>query len=236
MATFEEANARFEAAYAQWNEFEGLVLKAVAQAHQGRKAALVAAFSVLAINHATSVHTLVGLGAYTSARALCRSALDAYGRSILFMFGKTEEECHEMLQRLDALEQALKAQDFAKAGQLDVEARLPYGQNLVDAVGKLNVPDHVHFGEEFKDFYRSLNSATHGGLTLITSLLTNHPNIGEPVKGKGHLVLQGAMLALRALLASALVSSLGFHERAREVQARYREIAVVTRESINSLA
>ncbi|KGG82639.1 DUF6988 family protein [Comamonas thiooxydans] len=236
MATFEEASAILGVAYDQWNEFEVTVLKAVAQSHRGGKAALVAAFSVLAINHATSVHRLADLGSYTSARALCRSALDAYGRSLLFMFGKTEEECHEVLLRLEAIGQALAKEDTAEADKLDKEANLPFGQNLVDAVGKLNVPEHVHFGVEFKDFYRSLNSPTHGGLTLITSLMTAPPDIGEPARCKEHLKLQNAMLALRALLVSALVSSLGFHERALKVQAKYHEILLPARESVDSLA
>lgn len=235
MATVEEASVKVEAAYAEWNEFEAIVLKAVAETRQGGKEALVAAFSVLAINHAKSVHVLVNLGAYTSARALCRSAIDAYGRAVLFMFGKTEDECHEILLRLDSIEKSLRMQDYSQAGKLDAEAKLPFGQNLVDAVGKITVPDHVHFGEEFKEFYRSLNSSTHGGLTLITSLFTDPPNVGEPAKGKGHLQLQGSMLALRALLVSALASSLGFHDRALKIQAKYREIAVVTREVIDSM-
>lgn len=235
MATFEEASAKLEAAYAEWNEFEGLALKAVAETYRGRKAALVSAFSVLAINHATSVHRLVDIGAYTSAKALCRSTLDAYGRALLFMFGKTEDECNDVLLRIEEIEQALNAQDIAEADRLDKAVGLPFGKNLVDAVGGLNVPEHVHFGEIFKDFYRSLNSHTHGGLTLITSLLTAPPSIGEPAKGKEHLRLQAAMLALRALLVSALVSSLGFHERALKVQAKYLEIVLISRESINSL-
>lgn len=235
MATFEEASAKLEAAYVEWNKFEALALKAVAETHRGPKGVLVSAFSVLAINHATSVHRLVDLGAYTSARALLRSALDAYGRSLLFMFGKSEEECSDVLRRLDAIEQALRVQAIEEADQLDKAVNLPYGHKLVEAVGLLDIPKHVHFGDSFKNFYRSLNSHTHGGLTLITSLLTELPNIGEPAKGKEHLRLQAAMLALRALLVSALVSSLGFHERALKVQARYQEIVSISRESIDSL-
>lgn len=121
--------------------------------------------------------------------------------------------------------------------KLDRESskRLPYGGQLVKKLGQLNMPSEVPFSDTFKGLFDSLNSATHGGLSMIAVLLTKPDVVAEPEFCAEHFNLQISSIRLRAMSLAALLVSVERNNDALKLYALYRAIVKDAKKAINEL-
>lgn len=198
-------------ATAQWNELEAAVLKEFFSLHRsGAQAGLKVAYSRLCMNHAKNAALLFDAGENSSARALIRPALDAYGRQLIITFEFTQSECEEIWQEIQNMADAVRSGQHESASRIDSRAgkQLPYGHKLVGRVMALKLPRCVPFAMDFKNLFDVFNSATHGGLSAAAMLLTHEDGVPrEPDLCADHYSYQLSSIALRAMSLMALLAS-----------------------------
>lgn len=238
MSHLNELADKMEVANLSWSSLEDAVLKDIySKPISGDKAALTAAYSRLCVNHAFNATKLMNEGYYTSAKALVRPSLDAYGRQLYVSFGCNDSDCDVLWKYMQQMASAVRENNHDEMLKLDRDGSnlLPYGGQLVKKLGQLNMPSEVPFSDTFKVLFSSLNSATHGGLSTIAVLLTRPGIVAEPEFDREHLSLQISTIALRAMSLAALLVSVERNEDALKLYALYRAIVKDAKEAFNEL-
>lgn len=238
MRDLNEVIGKIEVACSNWSQLENAVLKDIfAEPPIGTKASLKAAYSTLCINHASNASRLLKEGHFTSARALIRPGLDAYGRQLYISFGCNQAECDKLWRYMQDMSHAVRINDPEEMLRLDKQgsALLPFGACLVSKLASLDLPYEIPFSTAFTKLFGSLNSATHGGLSAVGVLLTREGVIGEPELDQEHLSHQISLIALRAMSLMAMLTSEERSAHAHILYSQYKYIVAESKKAIDSL-